>query len=96
MLLDNQKKVDAIKKQPTSVKEYFEKYITEGNIDIVTGYFNVGALAFLAEINNHKVDKFRLIIGKLIKDETTKKQILGLLNEDLSIENALKTRESRY
>ncbi len=92
MLLDNQKKVDAVKKKPISVKEYVEKYIAEGNIDIVTGYFNVGALAFLAEISNDKIDNFRLIIGELVKDETTQKQILGLLNEDLSIENALKTR----
>jgi SNF2 family DNA or RNA helicase len=94
MLLDNQYKNNNIKKEPSSVKEYFEKYIHSGEIDIVTGYFNIGALSFLAEIGNDKIDKFRLIIGDLVKDESKQKQVLSLLNEDLSIESAIKTREN--
>jgi hypothetical protein len=47
MILDNEN-------QHLKVYEWIEEYTEDGTIDIVTGYFSVGALAYLAEQVNQK------------------------------------------
>jgi len=47
MLLDNEN-------QNLKVHEWIAKYTEEGNLNIVTGYFTVGALAYLSRTVNRK------------------------------------------
>ena len=45
MLLDNENK-------NYKVHEWISKYTTEGKMDVVTGYFTIGALAFISDKHN--------------------------------------------
>ena len=88
MLLDNR----IVKKEEqdfTTVAEFLKEYLRQGNIDIVTGYFNVTALAYLADIANIDVNKFRFIIGDIVKDEKNSKRTLNLLTENRNIKDVL-------
>jgi hypothetical protein len=53
MLYDNEKRI---------VHDWITRYTREGNLDVVTGYFSVGALSFLADHLNIKTGKFRFIL----------------------------------
>ena len=82
MILDNENK-------NLKVHERIEKYNEAGIFDIVTGYFTIGALAFLAEKTNEKIEKYRFILGDIVNfDEKTK--ALDLLNESIDIDTAFK------
>ena len=35
-------------------------------LDIVTGYFTIGALAFLSRQVNDKINDFRLVLGDIV------------------------------
>ncbi|PSJ71970.1 helicase [Sphingobacteriales bacterium UPWRP_1] len=86
MLLDNKMQTDdsAVKK----VSDFLRKNTKNGNLDIVTGYFSVSALALLYnELNG--VEKYRLILGNLVQDETKADRILDLLTDNLDIESTL-------
>jgi len=59
MLLDNSG-------ERIKVYEYIDKYTNGGAIfDVVTGYFTVGALAYLSEKINEKISKFRMVLGDI-------------------------------
>jgi hypothetical protein len=51
MILDNEN-------QNLKVYEWIKQYTEEGAIDIVTGYFTVGALAYLSQQVNQKITKY--------------------------------------
>ncbi len=82
MIIDNQN--DNLK-----VHEWISKYTEEGKIDIVTGYFTIGALAYLSEQVNDKVNQFRLVLGDIVNTESQNDRPLDLLNENISIVAAL-------
>jgi ERCC4-related helicase len=82
MLLDNENK-------NLKVHEWVSKYTEEGKIDIVTGYFTVGALAYLSIKINERTKHFRLVLGDIVNFETVKDRTLDLLNENITIEAAL-------
>lgn len=82
MLIDNEN--DQLK-----VHEWISKYTEEGKLDIVTGYFTIGALAWLSQEVNSKVDRFRLVLGDIVNVDTEESRPLDLLNENISIEAAL-------
>ncbi len=42
--------------QKLKVHEWITKYNEEGTLDVVTGYFTIGALAFLSECTNDKIN----------------------------------------
>jgi superfamily II DNA or RNA helicase len=67
----------------------FIKANTEiGTLDIVTGYFSVNALALMKdEINT--VEKFRLILGNLMQEESQLNKVIDLLNGNTSIYSTL-------
>ena len=81
MILDNEKHL--------KVHEWIVKYTEEGTIDIVTGYFTVGALAYLSQQVNQKITKFRLVLGDIVNLDQVDDRPLDLLNENITIEAAL-------
>ncbi|HDR05698.1 MAG TPA: helicase, partial [Candidatus Marinimicrobia bacterium] len=83
MLLDN--KNDNLK-----VWEWIDKYSGEGKLDMVTGYFTAGALAWLARNTAEKIKQYRMILGEITHTDNQNSQALDLLNETITIESAFK------
>ena len=82
MILDNEN-------QNLKVHEWIKQYTEDGTIDIVTGYFTVGALAYLSQQVNQKITKFRLVLGDIVNLDQVDDRPLDLLNENITIEAAL-------
>ena len=83
MILDNEN-------SNLKVHEWLAKYTDEGKLDIVTGYFTIGALAYLSNKVNDKVSNFRLVLGDIVNIDSIDNRPLDLLNENITIEAALK------
>jgi hypothetical protein len=82
MILDNQN-------QNLKVHEWIDQNISNGSLDIVTGYFTIGALAFLSDKINEKINEYRLIIGDIVSSGDQNIKSIDLLNENLSVDGAL-------
>ncbi len=91
MLIDNKTKFS--KNQSRTVFELLEKYIGNGKMDIVTGYFSINALANLAD-KTCSVQSFRMILAELLKEEAENSKTINLLSESLSINSALNLNAS--
>jgi hypothetical protein len=85
MIIDN-------RTENRKVHEWIAKYTADGTIDAVTGYFTVGALAYLSDQINHRIQKFRFIIGDIVCDEAPEERPLDLLNENITVEAALQLK----
>ena len=83
MILDNENK-------ELKVHQWISKYTEEGKFDLVTGYFTIGALAWLSRQVNDKISDFRLVLGDIVNVDLEENRPLDLLNENISIEAALK------
>jgi len=83
MILDNEN-------NNLKVHEWISEYTENGKLDIVTGYFTIGALAYLSEQVNSKITDFRLILGDIVNIDPEENRPLDLLNENITIEAALK------
>jgi superfamily II DNA or RNA helicase len=83
MILDN-------KNENLKVHEWISQYTEEGKLDIVTGYFTIGALAYLSMQVKHKIEHFRFVLGDIVNIDAVNERALDLLNENISIEAALK------
>ncbi|MBX7242339.1 MAG: DEAD/DEAH box helicase family protein [Bacteroidia bacterium] len=86
MILDNENK-------NLKVHEWISKYTHTGKFSIVTGYFTVGALAFLAKTAHGKVEDYKFILGDIVSFDLDKDRTLDLLNEEISVDAALKLRK---
>jgi hypothetical protein len=82
MILDNEN-------SNFKVHEWLSKYTEEGKLDIVTGYFTIGALAYLSNKVNEKISQFRMVLGDIVNINTEEDRPLDLLNENITIEAAL-------
>ena len=82
MILDNENKNQ-------KVHEWISEYTEDGTVDIVTGYFTIGALAYLSQQINQRVTKLRLVLGDIVNFDQVESRPLDLLNENISIESAL-------
>ena len=82
MILDNQS-------PSKKVHDWITHYTREGSIDAVTGYFTVGALAYLSDQINDRIKAFRFIIGDIVREEIPDERPLDLLNESLTVDGAL-------
>ncbi len=82
MILDNEN-------ENLKVHEWLSKYTEEGELDIVTGYFTVGALAYLSKSVNDKIKQFRLVLGDIVSVDVEENRPLDLLNENITVEAAL-------
>ncbi len=85
MILDNENK-------NMKVHEWISGYTEKGKLDIVTGYFTIAALAFLSAQVNSKISQFRFILGDIVNIDPEDNRPLDLLNENISIEAALKLK----
>jgi ERCC4-related helicase len=83
MILDNENK-------NFKVHQWISSYTEQGKLDIVTGYFTIGALAWLSKTVNDKISDFRLVLGDIVNADSIDNRPLDLLNENISIEAALK------
>ncbi|WP_419782636.1 helicase-related protein [Malaciobacter marinus] len=82
MLIDNEN-------QNKKVYEWINDYTEDGTLDIVTGYFTVGALGYLSKATNNKINKYRFILGDIVSTEQPKNYTINLLNENIGIEASL-------
>jgi len=80
MLLDNKNR---------KVHEWLRDYTESGKMDIVTGYFTVGALAYLSRRINIRVKRFRMVLGDIVNLDMIHDRTIDLLNENITIEAAL-------
>ncbi len=85
MLIDNENK-------NKKVHEWLSDYAEDGTLDIVTGYFTVGALGFLSQITNDKIKKYRFVLGDIVSTQQLQSHTIDLLNENISIEASLKLK----
>lgn len=83
MILDN-------KNENLKVHKWIIKYTENGKLDIVTGYFTIGSLAYLSETVGSKISDFRLVLGDIVNVDPEESRPLDLLNENITIEAALK------
>lgn len=83
MILDNEN-------ENLKVHEWISAYTEQGKLDIVTGYFTIGALAWLSKTVNDKISEFRLVLGDIVNSDSIDNRPLDLLNENISIEASLK------
>lgn len=83
MILDNEN-------ENLKVHEWISKYTDEGKLDIVTGYFTIGALAYLSRQVNEKISSFRMILGDIVNIGIVEDRPLDLLNENITIQASLK------
>lgn len=82
MILDNEDK--------RKVYEWISKYTDEGALDVVTGYFTIGALQWLSKEMNDKIFSFRIVLGDIVSADLGKQSSLDLLNENIGIDTALR------
>lgn len=75
------------------VHNFIKQYINDGSMDIVTGYFTVGALCHFANLTNEKIAQYRIILGDITQRDVTEISSLDLLNADLSLEKALSLKK---
>ena len=80
MILDNEKR---------TVHEWLTKHTKEGSVNIVTGYFTIGALAYLSEQMNAKIKSFDMVLGEIVNYDVAQDRTLNLLNENISLNSAL-------
>ena len=59
-------------------------------LSYLTGYFTIGALAHLSEKINAKITNCRLVLGDIVNFDKEENRPLDLLNENITIEAALK------
>lgn len=83
MILDN-------KNKNKKVYEWLNEYTETGKIDLVTGYFTVGALAYFSRHLNEKIEEFRMVLGDIVSVDVIHDRTIDLLSENISIEAALK------
>lgn len=85
MIIDNEN-------QKLKVHEWVTKYNEEGTLDVVTGYFTIGALAYLSKSTNDKIENYRFVLGDIVNFDK-KIKALDLLNESIGIDSSLKLKQ---
>lgn len=83
MILDNEN-------ENLKVHDWISRYTEQGKMDIVTGYFTIGALAWLSKNVNDKISDFRFVLGDIVNVDSIDNRPLDLLNENISIEASLR------
>ena len=85
MLLDNEQN-----KKDHKVYEWIIDNTESGTFDMVTGYFTIGALAYLSKQINQKISQFRMVLGDITNVDNENFRPIDLLNENITVEAALK------
>ncbi|MCK9329351.1 MAG: hypothetical protein M0Q94_05685, partial [Candidatus Cloacimonetes bacterium] len=58
MILDNNNE--------KTIGQYIKQWTDSGELDVVTGYFTIGALAYLSDVLNKNIKKFRFVLGDIV------------------------------
>jgi len=90
MIIDNNTRPAGDPTSNPKVHEWISEYTETGNMDLVTGYFTIGAMAWLAERINEKIDRFRLVLGDIVDTGTREERVLNLLNGNITVDAALR------
>lgn len=85
MILDNEN-------QNLKVHEWIKNYTDSGKLSVVTGYFTIGALAYLSEHTKEKINEYKFILGDIVNFGSEKDRTLDLLNEEINIDASLKLK----
>ncbi len=83
MILDNEN-------ENRKVHQWISRYTQSGKFSVVTGYFTVGALAYLSKTTVDKIDEYKFILGDIVNFDVDKDRTLDLLNEEINIDASLK------
>jgi len=83
MIIDNEN-------ENLKVHQWITKYTQNGNLSIVTGYFTIGALAFLSRATYELINEYKIILGDIVNTDFDKHRVLDLLNEEICIDASLK------
>lgn len=86
MLLDNKTKIED--NEHYKVFDFIKGNTENGSFDLVTGYFSVNALALMKD-DLKLVEKFRLILGNLMQEDSQVNKVIDLLNGNTSISSTL-------
>jgi ERCC4-related helicase len=90
MLIDNKTFKENF---PKTIFEFFQKYIQAGNFKLVSGFFSASMLAKF--LNNFgQIEKHRMILGNLTKDDTGFDKIINLLQDGTDILSAIRLRQN--
>ena len=84
MLVDNHAKSEF------RTHEWLEQYQQPGNLNVVTGYFTVGALAYLALLLKDHIGEFKFVLGDIVHTQEQHERPLDILNENITIDAALR------
>ena len=80
MILDNENR---------TVHEWMEKHTKAGNLQLVTGYFTIGALAWMSDKLNEKITRFDLVLGEMSGYDGSRDRTIDLLNEHISLDSVI-------
>jgi len=80
--------VDNVKSE-LKTYEWLEQYQKPETLNVVTGYFTVGALAYLASLLNEHIREFNFVLGDIVHTQEKQERPLDLLNENITVEFAL-------
>lgn len=93
MLLDNKNQFDG--NEHHKVIDFLRKFVESGDLDVVTGYFSVNALALLNDEINQP-ERFRMILGNLLRDQKEENRIVDLLRGGSGVANSLNLNQSAH
>jgi len=57
-----------------TLAEWIEKSTRTGRIDAVTGYFTIGAPAFISECLRDRIQGFRFVVGDIVSRAATSRR----------------------
>lgn len=86
MILDNKNLLNK-KSQLMTVWEYLKKYTKGENLNIVSGFFTISALALLKKFDEEP-KKFRLILSEIAGHDDQKERVIDILQGTSDLSNA--------
>lgn len=90
MLLDN--KTNIAHNEHFKVFDFLKANVSNGTMNIVTGYFTIYALSeFYDNLNNSK--EFKLLLGDLVTRDDKKNKVIDLLRDNLDIDHILELNQ---
>lgn len=85
MLIDNEQ---------NTIHEWLATRTLHGNFYAVTGYFTVGAFAWLARQLHDKIQEFKFILGNLVAADPSRERTIDLLAENLIVADAFSLNQT--
>lgn len=72
-----------------SVATWISEQTQSGKLDVTSGYFTVGILAYLSRELNEKITSFRFILGDIVANDQDKDRPINLLAETITVDAAM-------